>query len=180
MKKTIIPSIFLISIILLTCLVIAAPITQPRITIPNIPKSADVASTFNIGYVVEGVSGNWNTVLITNVDGGCTFSDGLTHHEDTLSSSKGTTFSQTFKTPNKNTSCLIWIEYNFGSNLNSSIGSSFRMAVGPGGGHDGNWGDPEGFDINGIVFKLGDFGVTWLMIIIAGVLVILLLLFKKK
>ena len=160
----------------------------------SVPSTVSPGQQFNIVYTTSA-SGTWGASIIDDVSGGCKFPGGSSQYKSVMLSADGN--SKTIKiTAPSSGSCTFSGDYKFGTEAIKNFADK-TITISTDGNGDGNGngddngdyngngnGDDNGgiptFDLNQVLFYLGNFGVTILMLIILlGGIFILKLVFSK-
>ncbi len=160
----------------------------------SVPSTVSPGSSFTITYKISGVSGNYGVSIVDTVSGGCT---PLGEHKFVIADNANYKTSESFTyTAPSSGSCTFSGDYKFGTEaIKNFADKTITISIdGNGDGDDngddngdyngnGNGDDNGGiptFDLNQVLFYLGNFGVTILMLIILlGGIFILKLVFSK-
>lgn len=151
----------------------------------TIPSSVQPNQNFNIIYSVSGVSGIWGASIIDTVSGGCKFPDG-SELKSVMLSTEGTAKTIAVTAPSSG-SCTFHGDYKFGTasikdfeDITITISTSAQETEEEE--EEGETGEQEiPFDINMVLFKIGNFNVTLLILVGAIILLFILInLIPKK
>lgn len=138
------------------------------------PSSVSPGSSFTVKYTAVGGSGNWGATIEDSVSGGCT----PTNVRVAFISPQAYA-PIIFKAPSSG-SCTFHGDYEFGTGIRNMADKTITISANGNGGNgngvptppNGNGVPPNGdeevpsFDLNRVLFKLGDFEVTLLIILI--------------
>lgn len=113
MKKIIIS---ILAVIILLPLVLAGTITQ------NTPSTANPNSNFYLNLEVSNVPSTWGAILVENLTGSCTFSDGSKQYKNVLLYTSGTTLSVDVNTGGSG-SCTVFGYYQFTDDAKKDLNS---------------------------------------------------------
>jgi len=148
----------------------------------TVPSSVQPNSQFTITYSVSGVSGKWGVSIVDSVSGGCTFPAGTTL-KSVLLSDEGTTKTIQVTAPSSG-SCIFTGDYKFGTDAiikfpddTVIISSSAETPSTPSETTPTPSTPSEttpSFDLNQVLFKIGNFDVTLLMLIIGALILVML------
>lgn len=147
----------------------------------SMPSSVQPSSSFNVVYTVSGGGDKWGASIVDSVSGGCKFPAGTTL-KSVMLSDEGTT--KTIKvTAATGGTCTFSGDYKFGTETIKDFPDK-TITISGSAPSNGEWEDGNGevngevpsFDLNMVLFKVGDFEITLLILI--GGLIGFIILFK--
>jgi len=148
----------------------------------NIPSSVQPGSSFNVVYQAVGISEKYGASIVDSVQGGCRFPAGITL-KSVMLSSEGDTKTIRVTAPPSAGACTFSGDYKFGTSAikdfpDGSVTISSSAPGGTGSGGEGTTGttgtgtetetetDIPTFNLNMVLFKIGNFDVTIIILII--------------
>jgi len=114
MKKISMFGIFFLAILLVTTCAMAQSI------IYSVSSLVKPSSTNTITYTATDISGKYGAIIVQDISGGCTFSDGTTQLKTVLLSTSGNRATGIIKAPSSNANCVLTGYYQFSSDTTST------------------------------------------------------------